>query len=841
MSIPTIRRLDDNRWGYFPQNSTEGSLRQIQIITPTFKEVALNWLFAQIVSNALQESNIHTSDQLADGLYISIADSNPSPLLGDWKISLVTDNSCWASFWQSIPMTRMINDKEVASVQATRCNAVFGKAVYSTKLSNVATTPQISPGLGLFEDAFTQLAALCLQTVEPFFVSAREVRGSMRFAPLSDEQITISEIPDRPFTDVEILENRAVVARYKQLMIQQHGLDKVQYVEANYGFCFNDMIDNGAPLMPDHVFKTNIGMNKIELGDVQRVYNTLAAVHSHTKYDLPVDLTSLFCQKELRKLCHKIHASSALPTMSQLSSFLDRLFEDPVLSVKELPADIFNSLVDIVMLTPEERERSFTGRKIYLYAISGSITLGDTNIPNPCSELFDVLQIFDQLETTDNWENYYELHSHITPKKSLYFKDSSAVDSTWHVGLLLPGPRNSSGESRWYYNEAFIDDNGGGVTYLLQPACNNYQINGNGLPFINLDRPTATCRDCVNWLESVAADLNPYGSPSSLYPDNSFHYHRQYINDRTLPLWVGYMLLAEKTNATQYYHKALEEYHLCLQAPGPTPPHKLAQVVGLKTLQDHNATRDFLLSEAELHKELPQYKIGQSVYWIGQSLGGAMAQFHTYYYGPRRHRIPVPGYTYYCYASRGPAIDTYQDRCFMEFGRAHSDVIAGLGPKWVVRQDLEYGDIFPQFGSSHLGTTGYDEAVDSTWLDADFTVFKPLDTAHALAITTMPTHGRRTGMAQEGLDFTKKRITVQTLSDFDHSWWMSGDLQETFGYVYMRSAKIAEFVRSIFSILSHPFMKLALWIHEYLWPAIGNRDSNGVWFIKYEQPEAVSI
>ncbi|MBS0656006.1 MAG: hypothetical protein JSR46_09530, partial [Verrucomicrobia bacterium] len=366
-------------------------------------------------------------------------------------------------------------------------------------------------------------------------------------------------------------------------------------------------------------------------------------------------------------------------------------------------------------------------------------------------------------------------------------------------------------------------------------------------PMVKAHRSTASNRNAVDGFESMLADINPYGSPNSIIPDNGYIYERKYFEERTIPAWVGYLLLGDQKNDPTLYEKALEEYLYCINAPGYTPQEKLDtanilqkkldRVDTLEVSQEHMSTRDFLYQEAHLHKELPEHKIAQDIYWAGHSLGGGLSQFGIYYHGTRRNRIPLQGCTFYCYSSRAPAIDTSADEAFMTFGRKHKQLITELnGQRWKVKHDFEYGDFVPEGGNSHLGTTGYVEELDADWLDEEITIFKPSETAQDPDITTHCTHGRRTGKALEGRDFTVKKMSVQELSDFDHSWWMTADLIETFGYRILRSSKIAEYVREIFAQITYPFWHIIVQVYNYIWPPFGQRDNKNNWNLNYVPP-----
>jgi hypothetical protein len=846
----SVIRLENNLWGYAtPPSEEQDHLTQIQIATPDWKQPRLSYLLAKMVAQTLSQKNIHTLQQLEDGFRLSVTNNDP-PLMGRWDVSLVRHDHWTDAFFDFFPFTRPIRDKQIAVIKAipeSKCpfeaiTRLFFKIAESqsflidqrvdpfTATLSVPLSLQEQLEVPLFDDAFTNLASLYLQTNSPFFVSEERVLGAYRFVFSQKDSLTLEEIPSGPYTEEEKEQNRRVSQFYKEFIVREFGKEKVEYVSCAYGFSLDSVIEQGDPLVPDHVFKVNIGMNNIELGDVQRLYYKLLVLKQRFDEATEVSLEDLFSLREIRNLQKQENILDFLQELASASSNV----------VQDLPPQLFNQLVDLIMPSDEERERALTGRKITHLAVRGALTLDGPDDFNASRDLFEMLHLYEQFRK-DDWQNYLELLSHVAVKKNLFRKTvpiGNQSQDEWHVGFLFPGPTAADGEKRWYYNEAFFDDNYGSVNYVFFPACSRYENNGKVLPMIKAYRSTVSTLNQVNYLESFVADMNPYGSPNSLDPDSAYAYEKKYFDDRTIPAWVGYLLLGDRTGDLFMYERGLDEYLFCIHAPGPTPPHKMAYAHSLNETKDPQAIREFLFNEAMLHKELPQFKIAQDLFFTGHSLGGGLSQFAVYYFGPRRSRIPLPGCTFFCYASRAPAIDTHQDTVFMNFGKKHKALISGLNSKpWTVRQDLEYGDFVPEGGESHLGTTNYNEAEDAEWLQPRVTIFTPLETAKDLAITTISTHGRRTGNGVEGRDYSIKTLSANELATFDHSWWMTAETVSTFGFRLLRSPKIAEIFRDVVSRIAYPIWLLVIDIHNTLWPPIGNRDENGVWHLNYIPPE----
>lgn len=804
--MTSLTRLDNTLWGYELPNPVL-DLSQIQIRTPHFCEPGLAYNLSTIVQTFFQQENIQSRSQLDSPRQIVVMNQS-APLAGTWEISLVKANSLWDRIASYFPFTRSYPDKHIAQVTLRKMTSAV--ALNKPTFPMHSSLPKEEPGTY----PFTLLAKQAFQTASPFFVSEEKVLADFRYV-LEDSILRLVPLSKNPPTAAELAENRAVVAQYKNVIISEYGIKKYNYIMAAYGFSLDELLDAGAPLVCDHVFKTNIGTCNIELSDVQELLNYLIQNKANLQKSRETSLP-LRPQRIIQAMSDERYNAfvAAIPDTATLA--------------QNLPADFFNILISIVMPGPDERKQAMTGRAISHLAIQGSNTMGDPNIFNPSRDLFELMHLYDQMHEASDWQTYFQLAAHVASKKSLFRKTPFDTQG-WHVGILLPAPKSSDGTMRWYYNSAFYDDGQGNVNYLLVPACNDYEA----MPCIKNYRSTASNRNAIDWMESIAADLNPYGSPGSIDPDDFFSYEKKDFYDRTIPLWVAKLLYAEKSHDLSDYKEALSEYALCVRSPGKTPQEILERLHELKTSDTAREIRQFLRSEAEKHKELEEFKIQQDIACIGHSLGGALAQFGAYYFLPRRRRIPLPGCTLTCFASRDPAIDDAQNSLFMRFGEANSHIIQALNGTWKIIHDFEYGDFVPESGHSHLGTPLSQPEADTSWLDFQATVFKPLDTATRLEITTLHTHDRRQRVCVLGQDYSVQSLSRELLAEFDHRWVLTARLTELFGYRLLRSAKITEFVREAASVVLRPFMIVAERINNLLWPPIGRRNKTGGFALHY--------
>jgi len=840
MANPPLLRLTDNLWQYTPepaQTKNDILLSHIRIQTPNFTAPLLGYAVASSIGQSLQVQNITALSQLEKPFYVQIESSVPQ-VAGNWKVEKVSHSTICDRVKQAWPMTEMYPDRRIVRIEASKVSTAAQKAIATVVDDTKSLLHQSLDYEGVrindrleaasFDDPFTKLATLCLQTVDPNFVSEEKVLASYRFV-LKEEKLSLQLLSNAIATEGEKEENRQTVTAFREYVLTEFGKKRLEYVDAAYGFSLDALIKEGKPLTPDHVFKVNIGMNNVELSDVQAVLNKLIDFRNNppesTKYYFtPNAFENDTCLSlaEFRNLIN--HVKKTYPHLFEeddgsaeeaIKRFLNTLPtpQEGEVPVQTLEVDLFNILVSFVMPDTEARTRAFTGRKICHLAIMGSNTMGDPDIFNPSRDLFELMHIYEQMQKKEDWSNFYELLSHVVTKKTLIRKtppqELQPGKRHWHVGSLLPAPATENGEARWYYVKDCYDDGQGNINYVFDTACDNYRVHNKPLPLIKAYRSTASDGNAFDSVKSIAADLNPYGSPGSIDPQDSFQMEKGDFFKRTMPLWVAKLLHAEKEQSSALYKEALSEYLVCIQCTGNTPKDVLDEA---RRLCHPDQIRTFLRNEAVKHKELPEHKVGQDIACIGHSLGGALAQFGVYFFGPRLHRIPLEGQKFICYSSRGPAIDTTQDAAFMKFCQTHAKTLQALNQKWEIIHDFSAGDLVPQSGHSHLGTTGYKDA-DSSWCTITTSVFQPLETAKALEITTISAHGRRSGCAIVGRDFTRTFICPQELHEYDHAWFLSRRLKDIFGNTCFISPKITEFGRELFARLSRPGFVLAEKIH----------------------------
>ncbi len=866
-SRPLLARLDDHTWAYTVPDGTNSTFEEIRIQVPPQHKGKEAYTVAQSAAALLQTkiARLRTS-VLQTGLTLSI-DTNDSSLAGAWRIGIPKPSSILQRavatiteyVTEAIPFTRSLKDRKIVAVTVEK--EPVAKKVASVALPILGPQPLHAIGGTLadvlavsiadrisaesFQDPFTRLATECFQKYETFFVMEAQHRGTYRFVCDAEGKIHLEN--NLPSNAEAAEENRRTVAIYRNFLTREYGQAFVSQLETSYKISFDAMIKDGLPLLPDHVSKCNIGVNSIEIGHIERVATNLRALLAALRQQpdrTPQSAQQVLAQavqdgllsiREARGFLRSIPVQN--PTLDDVVQHLTTTIGATAGSVRSFHPRTFNAVVSMVMPTDAELERSFAGRKIRHLAIMGAHTMGDGNTHNPCRDLFELLHVFAECRKTKEWKHYYELLSHVVVKKSL-FRQTAGSENAWHVGLLIPAPDSETGERRWYSNDAFYDDHNGNVNYVLLPACHGYrEPSGKSLPMIKMYRSTCMSSNAVNWQDSVAADLNPWGGPSSIDPERSFAIERRYIDERTIPVWMGYLLAAKQLSRTtardgiQYRDLLIKATETFLEYTHQRNVHdeKLQQRLLQLAFNDEREQLERLLTCCgHLFEEDPADKIAQDIAFVGHSLGGALAQYGTWQFLAKERRIPLPGTDVTCYSSDGPAVTAAVDADFTAFGRQHGNLLKTLNIQMHVIHQFEYGDFVPQAGETHLGTTQSDAEKDSTWLDVSAAVFRPIDTTRVSSLVTLPTHGRRIGSATEGVDYTLSPLTPKDLWDYHRTFLLRGRLQRIFGNKVLRMPKASERVRSSIGFGLRPLMKLYQW---WIGNQLGSRNSAGVFTI----------
>jgi hypothetical protein len=757
-----VKRIDDQVWSYVPDQI--GTWREVQVETPEFVDRSKGFVLTTLIKRVFDRWRVNSPDSLGKGIVVEVSGQG-DVLDARWIVRWENpaDGCCFKQF-QSTAFTRSYPDLGIGKLVVERDQLPFftGFKFHTVQISEKVDLPTFSAQWDSqasgFQDAFTSLAAQAFQFAESRFVSQPDFKADTRYVMGERGELKLV----RTSTDEE---NSKVIDLYSKWVIEEFGKRRALNVQDRLGFDLSQMKRRGEPLTPEHIFKMNMGLCTVDLQDLEDFYWRVTHDGKLSKREVRSRLTKGIIGR---------HAPD---------SFRDFQTQE-----------WHNRIVDALMPTESELERAFCGRKIEGRAVAGAKTQGDGAVPDPSYDLFELFHIFPDLRKED-WNNYHELLAHIVVKKQLFTKGAC---QDWRVGLVIPAP-SDRGMKRWMVVSSVLNDNGGSLNYGLEPLRKL-----DPLPMIKLYRSTTFQSSQMSPMDTVAADLNPYGSPGTLNPGAGDKYELIDFDKSTIPLWMGYTLANDPK-------RALSEY---TRATGQTIAY-----------ENENDLSSKLLKRAEELGELPRQKQQRDIVFVGHSLGGGLAQDALCRFAIARGRIPCRGFRFVCHTFDAPSIDTKSDKAFAQFGKEHGKLIEKLGPKWLIKFDFEYGDAVPLWGESHLGTNG-----NTDWIESDIQIRRPVEGSRAPEITTAPTHLRRFGLLRAERDYTVTKIAPKDLYAFDHAWLLTGKQRHTFGLRFLTSPKLVELARRIIAV----FTRIWFWIANKLYSRYNDWkprvDREGVFF-----------
>lgn len=421
-----------------------------------------------------------------------------------------------------------------------RAHGIFAKQIYSDNHLENDILPPLS------SSPFTALASLAFQKYESEFI------GSDNFYPKDcrcallwrDDELILAEQKALGYLDDEL--NKATVAKFKELAIAEFGKEKFAYICHQFHLNFDEMIADGSPLTPEHVYRVNLGLHNMELDDLARFFEHMPKLNDSllqsSEYDK--EPLQLFLKREYQSLtagemrgllaavaeaCQ--HAS---PTVEDLKQWLIPF--QTYGSIKELPSQHINALMQVLAVPESEQERIFSGKEISEYIRGGYATAGLTQF-KPWIDQQELLQTFPAMQKCQDWKEYYEILSLVVCKKHLFREHPTKGIC---VGAIIPAPLDENGQPRWYEVSQVFYNGYGKLCYTLTPLGQDAS-----LPTIKLYRSTASDPYAVFGGKTVRADANLLNLGGYEGKDRT-QYEDELMNQQTIPLWVAYNYQAQQ-------------------------------------------------------------------------------------------------------------------------------------------------------------------------------------------------------------------------------------------------------------------------------------------------------
>lgn len=571
-------------------------------------------------------------------------------------------------------------------------------------------------------------------------------------------------------------QNAETIGAYKDFLIREVGAEKVDLIERTFGFSLDDMKTEGHPLLPAHVHYFNTGINHIEMRDVKAFEEKIKTLGERYDDDEHKDMLALdfFATEEhdltMREMRGML-AFSETPQTVTLGELKER-FE----------AAFFNRCVDAVTTPLSDWEGAYTGRK-FNAPIKGSYNkeVDDYSTLRYEVDMQEMAQVHHEIldatssDETRNLRIFNEYLAKIAAKKHPVI--STEDGSEWRVGGLIPSPfRDENGETVWYRVDQAVDSAHGKLWYVFKPA---HVETARDFPVFRVMRDTCRQKYALRAGPTIPRDLA--GNAGYKYSNSTELEDREFFDQYTLPVWMGYLFVGITNENLEERVKALKiatdellaEKGSRFQEVGISPEKKTHYAERLRQFKEKseaffaNPTPDTIeeyidllkkqarRSDLKLLEGLLDGKKPPPIVSGGSSLGGFDAQFDVVKHTAYRHRLPITAFSVYSHSTLKVHGD--DDKAFTQFFQKHKDVMLAMGGQLDFDHITEEGDIVSMFGRDRtfLGKGLKDD------FDFKFRVFRPLETSESPQIKQLGTHIRRVEGLIAGTDIEWTGITVE--------------------------------------------------------------------------------
>jgi len=389
-----------------------------------------------------------------------------------------------------------------------------------------------------FADPFTKLATVAFQKYEtaychPDYFSFNQAQTRIVF---HEDQFSLVKNTSPLAQDKEL--NQKTLELYESYINETYGRKKIEEITERYQIVFDDSVG----LTPEHIYRINIGVHDICIDDVKNLWSSLFKVmgaHQTKNLTVPLEdfLEAISCDllpgRVKRALYRMLKKSWTEPKKGDFTLWFSNLTKmASITDVKQVSPKAFNELMLLLIPDNDSCERSLTGRKNR--HVLSYLTNAETKEFKPWVDQQDYFQTIILLRGNSNTDLFYEKLSYVIAKKHLARR---LLDGNYRVGGLIPAPSSFG----WYEVTSCISTPTGFHSYTLEST----------LPHILLDkiklyRSTASDPCALRSSESVLNDLNCINSPGYEGRGIAEPYEYPFFKESTIPVWVGYVLLAKK-------------------------------------------------------------------------------------------------------------------------------------------------------------------------------------------------------------------------------------------------------------------------------------------------------
>lgn len=422
----------------------------------------------------------------------------------------------------------------IEKIRSENLNPVEKDVVYAEEhLSDIA-----NPKRPRFSDPFTKLAQLAFDRHERHYFIRNKIDPFQASTKIVVKNNSIHLVENNNSSLKERESNRQTLNEYRSFIIHEYGAPKISQIEHHFGISLEKMIENGDPLTPEIIYRMNMGALIFTKDDLNLLSENLAKLRNVLIDEKPSASHSMRDAIEYdiayTHLLPLSHVRSIISLLDVNDAALQRLFDkqDTHMTTEEV-----HLLMQVLTPSLDEKQQAYTGKQTL------SITRSDYTYGNKQSQKVwidhqELQETFDQIAANDSWDFFYEKMGFVICKRNLLIKDK---ENGYKIDLLVPAPKSRDGIQHWLHVTGMVANGHGIVSYTLEPIVANDSI-----PAIKVFRSTAAANMHIESAASILNDANPLNGVGYEGKKRTVPYDKKFIEQRTIPVWVGYSLLADK-------------------------------------------------------------------------------------------------------------------------------------------------------------------------------------------------------------------------------------------------------------------------------------------------------
>jgi len=394
-----------------------------------------------------------------------------------------------------------------------------------------------------FTDPFTRLATIAYQEYESSFshrdyFSFKECRTRIIFYK---NQFSLVRAESPLAHNIET--NQLTLNHYLSFITEKFGKKKIEEIIHRYRLTFDDEVG----LTPEHIYRMNIGVHDICVDDVKGLWGSFHLIletYGTVSPETPLEdyLESIPCDllpgRIKRALCCFLKKPWSSPRKGDFVNWWNRASElGSFEKIEEVTPRTFNQLMHFFIPDDKACYRSQTGRNPYGF-VRSYYDGADVQEFKPWVDQRDCFRSILPLRGQSSPDLFYEKLTHIFAKKHLA---RQMPDGNYRVGGLIPSYHFVDGEQLWYEVTGCISTPTGFHSYTLECVLPRFLVDK-----IKNYRSTYSDPCGLRYQATLFNVGNSLNSPGYEGREIAERYEFPFFQESTIPVWVGYTLIAEK-------------------------------------------------------------------------------------------------------------------------------------------------------------------------------------------------------------------------------------------------------------------------------------------------------